>query len=180
MTLSVLPLLNMADRHRGLTPALAEAYLEAERVCLDRHHQPPQEFALRNNKFESLALVHWQPADKRCQDAWANSVDATRDGAYVCALAATELCMGLCAVKRTETLTGADYYIAPPDKNGDDLEDCFRLEVSGTNLDIPEVNRRLRNKIDQAEQGLSSLPAIAAVVGFKVRLIAMQTVEEPS
>ena len=39
MTLPVLPLRDMSDRHRGLTRALAESYLEAARVSLDRHHQ---------------------------------------------------------------------------------------------------------------------------------------------
>ncbi len=180
MILPVLPLLNMADRHPGLTSALAEAYLQAARVCLDRHHIPPQEFTIENGKFESRTIVDWQPADQRSQLAWANANDATRDGAYVCALAATELHMGLCAVKRAETLTGADYYIAPLGRDAEYLEDCLRLEVSGTNLDISEVHRRLRNKVSQAELGASSLPALAVVVGFKVRLIAMESVKEAS
>ena len=38
MTLPVLPLRDMSDRHRGLTRALAESYLEAARVSLGRHH----------------------------------------------------------------------------------------------------------------------------------------------
>lgn len=180
MDLSVLPILNMADRHQGLTSALAESYLQAARVCLDQHHEPPQEFRLKNGIIEMQTLVDWQPADNRTKNAWANISDATRDGAYICALAATELSMGFYAVKRAETLTGADYYVAPSDKDIEDLEDCFRLEVSGTNLDTPEVNRRLRDKVSQAEQGLSSLPAIAVVVGFKVKLIVMQSVEEES
>jgi hypothetical protein len=86
--------------------------------------------------------------------------------------------MGMYAVKRAETLTGADYYIAPANRRADDLEDCLRLEVSGTNMDAYEVNRRLRIKVNQAEHGESSLPAIAVVVGFKVRLIAIQFATE--
>ena len=39
MTLPVLPLRDMSDRHQGLTRALTESYLEAARVSLDRHHQ---------------------------------------------------------------------------------------------------------------------------------------------
>ena len=170
----------MASRHRGLTSALAEAYLQAARVSLDLHHLPPQEFTVRNGAVESLALIDWQPADHGCRLAWANKDDAARDGAYVCALAATELFMGLFAVKRAETLTGADYYVAPADKDADDLEDCLRAEISGTNLDSREVNKRLRSKVNQAQQGASSLPAIAVVVGFGARLIVMQSVEEAS
>ena len=66
MTLPALQLVNMADRHPGLTPALAEAYLEAARVCLDRHHIPPQEFSIENDEVQSLATVDWLPADERC------------------------------------------------------------------------------------------------------------------
>ena len=178
MTLPNLPLVNMADRHPGLTAALAESYLEAARVCLDRHHSPPQEFSIENDKAKSPASVDWVPADERCRLAWANESDAARDGAYACALAAAELQMGFCAVMRAETLSGADYYIAPLGKKPKDLEDCLRLEVSGTNLDNYEIRRRLRNKVSQAEKGSSSLPAIAAVVGFGAKLIVMESVKE--
>ncbi len=178
MPLPSLPLGNMADRHPGLTPALAAAYLEAARVCLDRHYTPPQEFSIENDKVESYTSVDWLPTDERCRLAWANESDAARDGAYACALAATELQMGFCAVMRAETLTGADYYVAPLGSSPEDLEDCIRLEVSGTNLDIYEVRRRLRNKVNQVEHGSSSLPAIAAVVGFGAKLIAMESVKE--
>jgi hypothetical protein len=43
---SVLLLNDMAERHPGLTSAIAANYLEAARVCLDRHHKSPQQFAL--------------------------------------------------------------------------------------------------------------------------------------
>lgn len=76
MTLPVLPLRDMSDRHRGLTRALAESYLEAARVSLDRHHEPPQEFAMHNSPYASLEilaiLVEWEPPDDRCRGAWAN------------------------------------------------------------------------------------------------------------
>lgn len=177
MTKPLLPLSNMADRHVGLTKALAESYLEAARVSLDRHHEPPQEFTLRNGSIEQAALVVWEPPDDRCRGAWANRDDATRDGAYACAIAATELSLGLYAVRRAETLTGADYYAAFINQVSDDLEDCLRLEVSGTNLNEYEVQRRLRNKVKQAQKGKSNLPALAVVVGFRVKLVSMQTID---
>jgi len=43
-----LPLANMHERHPGLTPAKAESYLEAARVCLDRHHASPTIFNVKN------------------------------------------------------------------------------------------------------------------------------------
>lgn len=84
------------------------------------------------------------------------------------------------AVRRAETRTGADYYIGLVDRDLEDLENCLRLEVSGTDLGKSEVKKRLIKKLEQAKQGNSNLPALAAVVGFKVQLILLQTVDETS
>jgi hypothetical protein len=175
-----LPLQNMAERHQALTPYVAGSYLEAARVCLDRHHSSPKEFTLEDDNVESIATVEWEVTDSRVQAAWANADDATRDGAYAIAIAATELLRGMVAVRRAETCTGADYYIAFSDQDLEDLENCFRLEVSGTDSDKSEVKRRLRVKLEQARQGNSNLPALAAVIGFRVQLILLQTVDEAS
>jgi hypothetical protein len=170
----------MADRHQALTSSLAGSYLEAARVCLDRHHVSPKEFTLEHNRAESIAKVEWEVTDSRVQAAWANVDDATRDGAYAFAIAAIELLRGMVAVRRAETRTGSDYYIALPDQDLEDLENCFRLEVSGTHSDKSGVKRRLRIKLEQARQGDSNLPALAAVIGFQVQLILLQTVDEAS
>ena len=176
----LLPLQHMSNRHQALTPSLAGSYLEAARVCLDRHHTSPKEFTLEDNKAESIAKVEWEVADVRVQAAWANTDDATRDGAYAVAIAATELLRGMFAVRRAETRTGADYYVAFANQDLEDLENCFRLEVSGTHSDKSEVKKRLRVKLEQAKQGNSNLPALAAVIGFRVQLILLQTVDEAS
>lgn len=178
MKLALLPIKSMADRHVGLTPALAETYLEAACVCLSYHHVPPQKFLVRNEPAERKVIVVWEPPDERCCAAWANLSDAARDGAYACAIAAAELSLGFFAVRRAETLTGADYYISPINEMAEDLEDCFRLEVSGTNLGTNEVENRLGKKITQTKKGQSNLPAIVVVVGFQVKLILMQLVGE--
>jgi hypothetical protein len=109
--------------------------------------------------------------------AWANETDATEAGAYACAIAALELSRGLYAIQRAETLTGADYYVAPIDSTEEDLENWYRLEISGTQLARIGANSRLKTKIRQAQRGKSKLPAIATVVGFKAALIVIQTVE---
>ncbi len=182
MTLPVLPVQDMANRHYGLTRALSDSYLEAARVCLDRHHEPPQSFTLQNSTYGSdevlRVLVDWEPPNEQCRSAWANRDDATRDGAYACGIAAIELSLGLFAIARAETLTGADYYLARSNKPSEDLEDCFRLEVSGTHLDEQRVKSRLAEKVRQAHRGKSNLPALAVVVGFRVGLISTQSVEE--
>jgi hypothetical protein len=59
----VLPLQNMADRHPVLTSAVAENYLEAARVCLDRHHESPQQFVVTEGKSDraiELNFTAWQ------------------------------------------------------------------------------------------------------------------------
>lgn len=181
MAIPVLPLGDMSSRHIGLTQAIAESYLEAARVTLDRHHTSPQQFTLQEGFPDAtekiIILLQWESPDARCRSAWANTDDATANGAYACAIAAIELRFGLYAIRRAETRTGSDYYVAPIGHNGEDLEDCYRLEVSGTNLDEYEVKQRLRQKIRQVRQGKSNLPAIAIVVGFKVKLISLQPVE---
>lgn len=181
MILPVLPLQDLSSRHQGLTRALAESYLEAARVSLALHHQPPQQFTVQQQAQPlppALTVVlTWEPPDARCYAAWANQDDATRDGAYPCAIVTLELLVGLYAIRRAETLTGADYYVAPLGHTGDNLAGCYRLEVSGTHADMPGVRQRLREKARQARQGKSNLPAWAVVVGFRVKYIAMQLVE---
>jgi hypothetical protein len=177
MEVPQLPLDRMYERHYGLSKPLAECYLEAARVCLDRHYSPPKEFGLHHNGVKLKILVEWKPTTERSKKAWANKDDATRDGAYACAIAGAELSLGLYAVRRAETLTGADYYVASNNQVPDDLEECLRLEVSGTDLDDYEVKRRLNAKVRQAEEGKSNLPAIAAVVGFRVGIILYERVE---
>jgi len=167
----------MSDRHLGLTPEVASCYLQAACVCLDRHHEPPTEFSLNSDSQETLTVLEWKPSDDRTKKAWANKDDATRDGAYAVALASTELSKGLVAIHRAETKTGADYYVAPVNASSDDLENWYRLEVSGTDLDEIQVKARLNTKVEQTKKGNSNLPALAAVIGFKVKQIFVKTVE---
>ncbi len=168
----------MDQRHWGLTPAIAASFEEAARVCLDQHHSSPQEFLIEDDGDQRVVLVQWETTDTRTRGAWANAIDTTEAGAYGCALAATEVCKGLVALKRAETLTGADYYIGPTNAPVDDLEGYFRLEVSGSQLDRAQLKHRLKNKIEQTLDGLSNLPALAAVVGFRIKLILLQTVSQ--
>jgi hypothetical protein len=178
MSLPQLPIHNLDHRHPGLLPSTAANYLDAARVCLDRHHTPPTDFTLTDNQKASQAQIHWTPTNERDRNAWANLDDATRDGAYALALAAIEQLREFVAIRRAEGRTGADYYIMPIGSDPEDLETWYRLEISGTHLGPSEINRRLREKLAQARFGNSPLPAIAAVVGFKERKIIIQTLED--
>jgi len=177
--LPILPLADMADRHPGLTAALAETYLEAARVCLDRHHSSPAEFTIRGRDARVQALAHWDSADDRIRAAWANEIDTTEAGAYACVIAAVELTEGLVAIRRAETRTGADYYVAPQGRGSlDDFETSLRLEVSGTDSGTPPaLERLLREKSAQASKGASNLPAMAGVVSFRALLILTERVK---
>jgi hypothetical protein len=175
---TLLPLKNMAQRHRGLTPAIADSYVEAACVCLDRYHTPPVVFDIEDGRQRRQATADWCVTDARTRGAWANQTDSTEAGAYACAIAAVELTQGLFAVRRAETLTGADYYIAPSGHDPNDIEGCLRLEVSGTSSTEPsDVKYRLRQKLKQVEAGRSNLPAWAAVVGFGVHMISLALLE---
>lgn len=178
MPVAILPIENLDERHPGLTRALADCFLEAATVCLDRHHISPQIFSILNDSKQIDATANWNSSSTQIKAAWANEIDATEWGAYGFAIAAVELSEDLYAIHRAETKTGADYYIAPKGYTYNDLEDALRLEVSGTASDDSSVfDSRLKVKIKQASSGQSNLPAIAVVVGFRLKLIKLQRVQ---
>lgn len=171
-----LKLEGLHERHPGLTQPLADSYAEAASVCWSRHHQPPVTVALKHNDTDSLHVVNFALPDTRIRNAHANEIDATEAGAYGVSLAAVEAAIGLVAVRRAETLTGADWYVAPSGTDIEDFENCIRLEVSGISAGASgDIKRRLRDKVAQAARGESNLPAIAAVVGFKALEIAISS-----
>ena len=174
-----LPIDQMHERHIGLTPEVAACYLQAASVCLDRHHNPPVVFDLFDGSNERQARVQWKPSTPQVRAAWANTTDTTESGAYACALAGTELLRGFFAVRRAETGTGSDYYVGPPGAGTEDLESCWRLEVSGVDAgNRTTLNGRLRIKVRQAQEGASNLPALAGIVGFEARQMLFASVPE--
>lgn len=167
------------ERHRGLTPSLSGTFYETASVCLSRHHDSPITVDIINNGVSNTHIVEFIKPDDRVLNAWANDIDTTESGAYGMSLAAIEAEEQLIAVRRAETLTGADWYVAPIGTDSDDLESCFRLKVSGVDSGGRSVvNARLQQKIVRARRGESNLPAIASVVGFKVKTVAIQKVSD--
>lgn len=167
------------SRHPGLTASLGGAYEEAAAVCLDRHHVSPAEAEVSSSNRITKRLIEFAKPDTRTLNAWANVIDTTENGAYGVCLAAVEAEEQLVAIRRAETLTGADWYVAPIGSDPQDLENCLRLEVSGVDSgDRSVVAARLRQKVDQARRGASNLPAIASVIGFKELSIAIQKVSD--
>jgi hypothetical protein len=165
------------ERHPGLTQALGESYTEAACVCWSRHHSPPVRVLLKRGSMDDARVVDFVLPDQRMRAAHANEIDAAETGAYGVSLAVVEDVEGLVAVGRAETLTGADWYIAPNGTSLEDLESCIRLEVSGTSAGTSaDIKRRLLEKIAQAARGESSLPAISSVVGFRALEVAISSV----
>lgn len=165
-----------APRHPGVSAAVCNAFSEAAEVCLARHHEPPfTSLRIAYAGAESVRRLKWSAPDDTARRSWRNRDDATRDGAYVVSLAVVEREIGMVALSRADTRTGADYYVGRP--GSPDLEEAYRLEVSGVDEgDGAEVRRRLRNKEDQVAKGDSFLPAYASVVGFREAAVLVSLV----
>jgi len=171
-----LPALNrLHARHPALPPPVCASFAQAAAVSLSRHHSPPSvAMDLTCHRGSEKCEARWRAPDARAFDAWANSDDATRDGAYAVAIAAVEMSEGMVAWSRAETRTGADYYVAPGGVEPPDLEDVFRLEVSGIDHGgSATIDTRVREKLAQAADGNADGPALACVVGFKARKIVV-------
>lgn len=170
----LLQLRDMEMRHPGLTPAMARVFFEAASVCLARHHTSPTSFTIEREASTTEAEVDWLPLSPALTAAYANTIDATEAGAYGMCLAALELVADLVAIQRAETLTGADYYVAPKGSAIDDLERAFRFEVSGVDKGRRALcDQRLRAKVKQTRQPEDQSPAIAGVTGFEQQLVLL-------
>lgn len=171
------------QRHHGVTAEVGHSYSQAAVVCLSRHHTPPAEFMVSSDDLpESHYLLDWPPVTPRQLAAWANDDDATRDGVYCLVLAAADQHLGLVALRRASTRTGADYYVGPADHGGSngelDLESSYRLEVSGIDsASEPRFRARLRQKVDQLRPVRIAGPALAGVAAFRLKRIAFEKIE---
>jgi hypothetical protein len=168
----------LSQRHY-LTKAASDSLSEAARVCLDRHHTPAQDFEISSKSERLTARANWKPSDEKTRATWANKVDATEAGACCLALAAIELTHACVTIGRADTGTGADYYLSAIGSDAEDFEAAFRLEVSGMDKSTTAALRaRLSQKVQQAKDGNSNLPAVASVVAFADLQIVTADVEK--
>lgn len=163
----------LESRH-PIDPYQLQGYANAAKVRLAAHHASPVAFRVSSWTQEATCSIQWAPLDDKLKRSYNNADDAKRDGAYVLAFAALEELEGLVGIGRAETKTGADYYVAPISAPLEDLESALRLEVSGTDGSPTEVRARLTQKKRQALRGRADGPAIAAVVGFRSKLILVE------
>lgn len=173
----VLRLSALHRRHFGVTEQIGGHYEQAAAVCLSWSHAPPVLMSVVADDGPSVQyLTEWLPPTPRQRAAWANAEDATANGAYCVALAAAESHLGLVALSRAETKSGADYYVGSAqsgvaaDQGDLSLDDAVRLEISGIGLDEREavLGARVRQKVAQARRGLSNRPALVCVVAFRL------------
>jgi hypothetical protein len=164
-------------RHPGISEAVCASYAEAAEVCLARHHGPPRtELKIHCCGSTAARVLEWKQPDDVAIRAWNNRDDATRDGAYIVSIAAVEAELGVVALSRAETRSGADYYVGEPGST--DLEEAFRLEVSGLDAGKEsDLRSRLRKKEKQVVAGNSPLPAYASVVGFREAMVLVSLIE---
>lgn len=180
----VLTITDLHHRH-DITKVLGDFLCESASVCLNRHHSPPQIMSLvfEGDPYEHACSVIWIPPSAIVQRSHDEEYDTTEEGAYAVVLVAVEAYRGLIAVSRARRGTGADFILKPgplgaPESYPPDFENAIRLEVSGVN-DGPEreVQRRLATKVEQIRSGVSDLPGLAGVVGFRACIIALESVE---
>lgn len=168
-------------RHPGLTAAQCATFFEALCVTMDRHHDPPSTtFAIDGGEGVCERGLAWRAPSDRERRSQNNRDDATRDAACLVALGAIESTRGMVTYGRMDTRTGADYLVAEPGLDPDDLEDKVRLEVAGQDAGRDgELRSRLKRKVRQVQLGHSCLPGMAAVVGFHRALALVVDVERP-
>ena len=70
MTSKLLLFSALHERHIGVTEDVAKYYSQAARVCLDRHHSSPIEFALTDNQKQDRAQAQWIATDDGTKNAW--------------------------------------------------------------------------------------------------------------
>lgn len=154
---------------------MAGDYAGAAAICLTRHHDGGEvEWSIDADDLQERRRATWDEPDVQARRAYANDDDATRDGAYCVALAASEDILSLIALRRSATRTGADWLLVPLESEvGDDdaldldRPDILRLEVSGIDSDDDsKLKRRIKEKLEQARSGDALFPAMACVVGF--------------
>lgn len=170
---------DLAATHPCLTEELGGAFSQAAKVCLERHHEPPIDFIVEEDDLKDRVSLRWEPTSVHARAGWGDQNDTIEWGAVGVALAFLGAARDLVAVQRAQRGSGADYYIAAKGADIEDLEGVVRLEISGVdNGGVPDLRRRLSEKLDQLGRGGEFTPGIAVVVGFAARAVHLGTLDD--
>src|SRR5687768_7120020 len=97
---------DLHQRHPGFNRPICEAYAQAAAVCLSDSDSSPTDLEIHREQEECVRELTWQMPDDRARATWANTDDATCNGAYAVSLAAVEVELGLVALSRCDVRTG--------------------------------------------------------------------------
>lgn len=149
-----------------LTPTRGAQYAEAAKVALSPPHKSPVELEIVEKELEIVHLS-WSQAHPNANQAWADSTEATEDGACAVALLVVEHRYRYVFRSRALKHTGCDFLVAPPGEETDMFQPpAVRLEVSGIGAGTQQdEDRRMDIKLEQVQRG-GAAPFIVVVVNF--------------
>jgi hypothetical protein len=138
----------------------------AAAVCLEeRKHHLGAVISVRGHCDVSFTL-HWPETTDQIRREWADSQEATEEGAVAIAIVLSDMVTDYHVIERAYKGLGFDYWLGK--KTDFLLQNAARLEVSGIRRgDDQEIDARVKRKIKQTEQSRHlKLPAVVIVVEF--------------
>ena len=167
--LELLDLEEITKGFPGLTKEWGDVLMQGCIAALwFNEHSSELEFVITGTDFRKFRLKY--PEYRKTQqlaDTWADTIEATVNGAACIGILLALKLENLQVVKRAARFSGVDYWIGKAD-DGVLFQKKARLEVSGifrgTNS---EIESRYREKCEQTKQSdASMLPAYVAITEF--------------
>jgi hypothetical protein len=169
-------LTSLHTRHSALLESTASSIYDAARVAMARFHEP-EELTWNVSGVGGNATYDssWEAPTSTHFTTFANEKDTTEDAAYCVAIATADCHLDLELLTRAPQGSGSDWIFGSRGAKADDglnldfeSVELMRLEVSGISEDTPnKLEARVRQKVAQTQGKQTTLPATAAVVGFK-------------
>ncbi len=150
----------------GLSPEVGGSLAQAGAVCMESQQHEPGVALVVTGSTTGTHRLQWEPPNVQARLTWRNDIDATESGAAGVALLLARRLLGYVTTRRSRHGTGFDYWLGR-DFDGDPMQDEVRLEVSGIRRgSSANVDRRVREKLNQMNRGKAAVPGYAIVVEF--------------
>jgi len=165
------PELNLSDLEKkilGISRARSAMMVETACVCLEDQKHSSGVAMKVDGDFDAAFTLSWNAASDAMRRAWADSQEATEEGACgIAALIIPEL-TEYKIVERARKGPHFDYWLGP--KEGDPgilFQNKARLEISGIRCgQEKEIKARVKQKKKQVRLSTVPLPGFAAIVEF--------------